>query len=215
MMQRTPLPGADEHARRLPTRAGRTRPASPASPASSARRSTARPTASPGAGRARELVLGAANAARSAAIPGGSRVRVTARGALVGMFALCLAGSLLAYLLHLEVLIGIGFCAACVLAPAYAVRPALLEVVTAPPVTFLLAVIVVQGLTAQGDSSHASMLSVLEGTLVTLAAIAPWLFVGTVLCVAIAMRRGLPACVRDLRAGLRGEAGAAASARRG
>jgi hypothetical protein len=140
-------------------------------------------------------------------------VRITARGALTGMFAVCLGSSLLAYLLHLEVLVGLGFCAACVLAPAYAVRPALLEVVTAPPVTFLLAVVVVQALTAQGDSSHASVQSVLAGTLLTLAAIAPWLLAGTVLCVVIAIRRGLPECVRDLRASLRGDAGA--SARRG
>jgi hypothetical protein len=205
MMQRTPLQGA---ARRADEQA--TRP-----DAGTARKQAAPPAGRPGGGpaaslasrRARGLVAGAANGAQRLTIPGESQVRVTARGALVGMFALCLAGSLLGYLLHLEVLIGIGFCAACVLAPAYVVRPALLEVVSAPPVTFLLAVVVVQALTAQGDSSHASMLSVLEGTLVTLAAVAPWLLAGTVLCLVIAMRRGLPECVRDLRAGLRGEAG--------
>jgi hypothetical protein len=98
-----------------------------------------------------------------------------------------------------------------VLAPAYATRQALLEVVAAPPVTFLLAVIIVQVFTAQGDSTHASVQSVLEGTLLALAAVAPWLFVGTVLCVVIAFRRGLLQCVRELRAGLRGEEGAGAA----
>jgi hypothetical protein len=142
--------------------------------------------------------------------PGASRVRVTARGAIVGMFGLCLGATLLASVLHLEVLVGLGFCLACVLAPAYAARQAMLEVVTAPPIIFVLAVIIVQSLTAQGDSSHASMLSVLEGTTLTLAAVAPWLFAGTVLCVFIAIRRGLPRCVRDLRTGLRGETGAGA-----
>ncbi len=141
------------------------------------------------------------------ATPGATRVQVTARGAMLGMFALCLAGSLAAASLHLEVLVGVGYCAACVLAPAYAARRAMLEVVTAPPVAFLLAVVIVQALTAQGDSSHASMLSVLEGTLLTLAATAPWLFAGTALCVLIAMRRGLPQCIRDLRANLRGDTG--------
>jgi hypothetical protein len=124
---------------------------------------------------------------------------------MLGMFALCLSGSLAAAILHLEVLVGLGYCAACVLAPVYAARRAMLEVVTAPPITFLLAVIAVQALTAQGDGSHASMLSVLEGTLLTLAATAPWLFAGTGLCVLIAMRRGLPQCIRDLRANLRGD----------
>ncbi len=219
MLQPTPVSRAPEADRRTDERG--TRP--PAGPArmravTSADRQGGRPSASgrpsarlsaPGVpGRIRELVLGTADGSRRLAVPGGSVVRVTARGALVGMFALCFAGSLLAYLLHLEVLIGIGFCAACVLAPTYAVRSALLEVVTAPPVTFLLAVIIMQGLTAQGDSNHASMLSVLEGTLLTLAAIAPWLFAGTVLCVVIAIRRGLPECLRELRAGVRGEPGA-------
>jgi hypothetical protein len=136
-----------------------------------------------------------------AAAPGASRVRITARGALIGVFGFCLGFTLVASVLHAEVLIGLGFCVACVLAPAYATRQALLEVVVAPPVTFLLAVIVVQALTAQGDSTHASVLSVLEGTLLTLAAVAPWLLAGMVLCVLIAVRRGLPQCVRDLLGG--------------
>jgi hypothetical protein len=145
------------------------------------------------------------------AAPGASRVRMTARGALVGIFGSCLAFTLVASVLHVEVLVGLGFCAACVLAPAYATRQALLEVVVAPPITLLLAVIIVQALTAQGDSTHASMLSVLEGTLLTLAAAAPWLFAGMVLCVLIAVRRGLPQCVRDLLGRSRDGAGAGAA----
>lgn len=147
--------------------------------------------------------------------PWAARVRITARGALLGMFALCLAADLMADLLHLEVLIGLGFCAACVLAPAYVTRQALLEIVAAPPVTFLLALVMVQAFTAQGDSNHATLLSVLEGTLLTLAAIAPWLFAGTALCVGICVRRGLLQCVRDLGTDLRGQVrpGAAANTR--
>jgi hypothetical protein len=41
--------------------------------------------------------------------------------------------------------------------------------------------------------------SVLEGTVLTLAGVAPWLFAGTIACVVIAMTRGLPDCVRQLR----------------
>jgi hypothetical protein len=138
--------------------------------------------------------------------PSAAGLRITVRGALVGMFALCLAADLMADLLHLEVLIGIGFCAACVLAPGYVTRQALLEIVAAPPVTFLLSLVLMQAFTAQGDSNHATVLSVLEGTLLTLAAIAPWLFAGTTLCVIISVRRGLMQCIRDLGTDLRGQA---------
>jgi hypothetical protein len=78
----------------------------------------------------------------------------------------------------------------------------------------LLAEIIAQVATAQGSSSRGTVISVLEGTLLTLADVAPWLFAGTVICLVAAMVRGLPQCVRDLRAGLRGEA-RTASLRRG
>jgi hypothetical protein len=140
-------------------------------------------------------------------VPSAARLRITVRGALLGMFALCLAADLMADLFHLEMLIGIGFCAACVLAPGYVTRQALLEIVAAPPVTFLLSLVIMQAFTAQGDSNHATVLSVLEGTLLTLAAIAPWLFAGTALCVTISVRRGLMQCIRDLGTELRGQVG--------
>ncbi len=133
------------------------------------------------------------------------RSRLTARGALLVMFAVSLVTCLIAAWLHANVIAGAGFVAAAILAPFYARRDALLHVVISAPALFLVAEILMQTLTAQGSSSRGSVMSVLEGTLLTLADVAPWLFAGTVICVAVAMMRGLPQCIRDLRAGLRGE----------
>ncbi len=162
-----------------------------------------------GASRAREIaavlrsILPPGSLVRFAA-PGAASVRVTARGALLAMFTGCLIADLLADWLQLEVLIGLGFCAVCLLAPGYVRRPALLYVAVAPPAMFAAAVAVTQALTAQGTGGHAWVLSVLEGSLLTLAAVAPWLFAGTVLCLAAAMLRGLPESARDFSADLRG-----------
>ena len=124
------------------------------------------------------------------------RSHLTARGALLGMFAMCVAACLLATWRQRDVIAGLGFIAGCVLAPVYGRREALLHVVISVPVVFLAAEIVAQSVAAQGSSGHASALSVLEGTFLTLANVAPWLFGGTVLCIGIAMFRGLPQCVR-------------------
>lgn len=142
-----------------------------------------------------------------------ARSRLTARGAVLVIFAVCLVTCLIAAWLHADVVAGVGFVAAAILAPVYARRDALLHIVISAPVLFLLAEILTQVLTAQGSSSRGSMMSVLEGTLLTLADVAPWLFAGTVACVALAMMRGLPQCIRDLRAGLRGEPARRAPAR--
>jgi hypothetical protein len=131
--------------------------------------------------------------------PATFRSHVTTRGALAGMFALCLVACLLAAWWHVGALAGLAFVAGCVLAPIYARRDALLHIVISVPVIFLLAEIVTQAMTAQGSSSHGSALSVVEGTFLALAGVAPWLFAGTALCVAVAMMRGLPQCIRDLR----------------
>jgi hypothetical protein len=108
--------------------------------------------------------------------------RLTIRGALLGLFGLDLLTFLVSAWLHSGVLDGLGFCAGAVLAPCYLRRD------------------------AQGDSGHGSVMSVIEGTFLTLAAMAPWLFAGTAACLVVASCRGLPQCVRDLSAGLRLEA---------
>jgi len=131
------------------------------------------------------------------------RSHVTLRGAVIGMLLLSLVACLLAEWLNVGELAGIGFCAGCVLAPLYARRDAQLQIVASAPVIFLASVIMTQALTAQGSSNHGRLESVLEGTLLTLASAAPWLFAGTAACVGVAWRQGLPDCVRELRSGLR------------
>jgi hypothetical protein len=131
----------------------------------------------------------------------GVRGRLTASGALLGMLLLCLVTCLVAAWRQLDVLAGLGYCAGCVLAPIYARRVAQLRIAVSAPVVFLLAEVVAQALTTSGSSGHATLLSVAEGTFLALAGCAPWLFAGTAVCIVIAMFRGLPQCVRDLRTG--------------
>jgi hypothetical protein len=133
---------------------------------------------------------------------------VTVRGALVAMFCIFLLTCLMASWLHIAVLAGLGYAASCVLAPFLVRRHVLLHVVIAPPAIFMASVIITQVLTAQGTSRHGRALSVLEGTLLTLAGIAPWLLAGTALGVGGAMTRGLPECVRQIAAELRGDTSA-------
>jgi hypothetical protein len=129
------------------------------------------------------------------------RARLPASVALLCMLVLCLVTCLLAAWRQLDVLAGLGFCAGCVLAPVYARRAAQLRVAVSAPVIFLLAEIAAQSLTAPGSSGHGPAVLVLEGTVLALAGVAPWLFAGTALCFIIALFRGLPQCVRDLRTG--------------
>jgi hypothetical protein len=130
---------------------------------------------------------------------------VTARGAILALLALFLSSLLMAGWFGLWILPGIGYMAGCVIAPSLVSRRALLQIVAAPPALFLVAVVVVQVLTAQGSSRHGRALSVVEGTVLTLAATAPWLLLGTALGIASAMRLGLIERVSELRADLRRE----------
>jgi hypothetical protein len=129
---------------------------------------------------------------------------MTGRGALLAMLALFLAGNLLAVWLRLQSLAGLSFAAGCVLAACYARRQALLLVITAPPLLFGVALVTVQVLTSPGGTVKASAEAVAEGTFLTLAGTAPWLFGGVIVALIIALARGLPRCVRDLRADLAG-----------
>jgi uncharacterized protein DUF6542 len=151
--------------------------------------------------------VGRASEAGSTAVPSHltarpvGRARLPASVALLCMLALCLVTCLLAAWRQLDVVAGLGFCAGCVLAPVYARRAAQLRVAVSAPVIFLLAEIAAQSVAAPGSSGHSSAVLVLEGTVLALADVAPWLFAGTALCFVIAMFRGLPQCLRDLRTG--------------
>jgi hypothetical protein len=172
------------------------------------------PSASPAVGPSAAATTAAATTAVARPDPAGNTLsapRVTARpghrgrlaasAALLGMLLICLVTCLVAAWRQLDVMAGLGFCVSCVLAPVYARRTAQLSVAISAPVVFLVAEIIAQSLTAPGSFGHGAVLSVLEGTLLALAGAAPWLFAGTALCIVIAMFRGLPQCVRDLRTG--------------
>jgi hypothetical protein len=115
---------------------------------------------------------------------------------MAGVF---LIGLLLAAWLGWAVLAGLAFVAGCVLAARYAATAALLTVVVSPPLLFLATVILVSAMTGPGGL----FMSVVVGSVVTLASVAPWLAVGMVLTVIITWIRGLPGCIQDLRRELR------------
>jgi hypothetical protein len=122
------------------------------------------------------------------------------------MFFCCFAGTIVAGWVHADALAGLAFVAGCGVVAWYTRSDALLTVVVSPPVVFMIALVGTELLTSRGDTIHHTLTSAAEGTLLTLAEVAPWLFGGVIISLIIAMARGLPQCVRDLRAELRGDA---------
>lgn len=131
--------------------------------------------------------------------PGAPGARLTGRGAIAGMLALFFIGLLVSTWLHWGLLAGGSFLAGSVAAAWYTKPRDLLTVAVSPPLIFFCALICVKGLTASGST----VLSTVEGTALTLANVAPWLFAGVVLSLIVAWFRGLPRCVSDLRRDLR------------
>jgi hypothetical protein len=129
---------------------------------------------------------------------------MTGRGAVLAMFAVFFTGTATAELLSLGALTGISVVAGCVLAARFARRGSLLVVVVSPPLIFLIAVICAEAVTSSSTTGHSGFLSAAEGTILMLAGVAPWLFAGVALSLVIAMLRGLPQCIRDLRESVRG-----------
>ncbi|MDQ2877322.1 MAG: hypothetical protein M3Y33_21935, partial [Actinomycetota bacterium] len=132
-----------------------------------------------------------------------SRPRLTGRGAVLVMLAVFLLIDLIAAGAHSTWLNGFGYAAGCLLAVTYARREALLVVATTPPAVFLIALVATKLMTAGGNT----VLAAAEGTLLTLAALAPWLFGVTIASLAAATVRGLPRCIQDLRTALAGRSG--------
>jgi hypothetical protein len=127
------------------------------------------------------------------------RIRLTGRGALMAMLAVFALGLLVASWLGWPVLAGALFVIGSVAAVLY-VRPGdLLMVTIVPPLLFGIMLVAVKTATATGNVA----LSVAEGTAITMAEVAPWLFAGMVLTLVIAWARGLRGCVRELRQDLR------------
>jgi hypothetical protein len=129
---------------------------------------------------------------------------MTARGAVLAMFALFFFGTLIADRLHLELLAGLSFVAGCALAACYTRRDALLTVVTTPPLIFMIVLVGTVLMTSHADTVRHTLTSAAEGVILSLAGVAPWLFTGVIIGLIIAVFRGLPQSVRDLGAELRG-----------
>ncbi|MFG2005720.1 DUF6542 domain-containing protein [Spirillospora sp. NPDC048911] len=139
-------------------------------------------------------------APRSAA--GGGPIALTGRGGIVVVFGTGLLGALFARWLDMEIMAGLAFAAGCVLA-AFTTRPAdLLTLAVSPPLVFFAVTFIAELVTTAG---HGSLLrGVTVGLLTTLASTAPWLFLGTVLVIAIGIPRGLVTAFRELRTKLAG-----------
>jgi hypothetical protein len=142
-------------------------------------------------------------ASRQAPVP----LRLTGRGSLALMAVVFLIANLIAAWAHVTWLAGLGYAAGALLAVGYARRESLLPVVASPPALFLATLVAAQLMTATGRSAT---LAALEGTLLALAATAPWLLGATLAYLAAAMLRGLPRCVADLRLATSGVAPGAA-----
>lgn len=131
--------------------------------------------------------------------PHSSRIVLTGRGAAMVMLAVFALGLLGASWTPWPVLAGAFFVIGSLAAVIY-VRPGdLLMVTIVPPLLFGITLVGVKAATATGSV----VLSVAEGTAITMAEAAPWLFAGMVLTVIIAWARGLRECVRELRQDLR------------
>jgi len=123
--------------------------------------------------------------------------RLTGRGGVLVVFAVCFLGLLVADWANWgELAYAVFFMASSL--TAYYVRPAgLLPVVVSPPLLFFAACVLEKVLTSAG------LLTAFSGTVVALANSAGWLFAGTALTILIALLRGLRSEVRDLVVALR------------
>jgi hypothetical protein len=127
--------------------------------------------------------------------PSGS-VKLTARGAVIGLFAASLLGLLLAAWTGWTAVANALFVMSCGVVAYYTRARGLRTVMVCPPLAFLAGLVCAQFIT-EPDSFSAA-----EGILVTLATSAPWLFTGTALTIAIAFGRGYRPTMR-LPAGMR------------
>lgn len=128
----------------------------------------------------------------------GPAVTLTGRGGAVVVFACTLLGALLGGLLGIRPAQSFCFVVGCLLAVLTTRRTDLLTLVVSPPLLFFL-VCLLSALTGSiGEKSF--LLSVVVTVAAKLTSSVPWLFLGAVLVVLIAVPRGLPANLRDLRA---------------
>jgi hypothetical protein len=111
-------------------------------------------------------------------------VRLTGRGAIAALFALCFGTQLIAAWTGWGTLAGAAFVCSCGAVTYYTRTSGLRAVVVAPPLLFFAGSACAQVLTAPGTFLAA------EGILVTLGTSTPWLYTGTALTVVVAIGRG-------------------------
>ncbi|GAA2604092.1 DUF6542 domain-containing protein [Actinomadura fulvescens] len=141
-------------------------------------------------------------AASRAASSGGGAIALTGRGGIVVVFGTGLFGALFARWFDLAILAGLAFAVGCALA-AFMTRPAdLLTLAVSPPLVFFAVTFLAEVLTTVGEGSLVRGVTV--GLVTTMASTAPWLFLGTILVIAISVPRGLVTAFRELRTKLAG-----------
>jgi hypothetical protein len=113
-----------------------------------------------------------------------SSVRLTGRGAVALLFALCFGTQLVAAWTGWGTPAGAAFVCGCGAVTYYTRTGGLRAVVVAPPLLFFAGSACAQLITAPGTFLAA------EGILVTLGTSAPWLFTGTALTTVVAVGRG-------------------------
>ena len=113
-----------------------------------------------------------------------SSVRLTGRGAIALLFALCFGTQLIAAWTGWDTLAGAAFVCGCGAVTYYTRTSRLRAVVVAPPLLFFAGAASAQLITAPGTFLAA------EGILVAVGTSAPWLFTGTALTTVVAIGRG-------------------------
>ena len=129
---------------------------------------------------------------------GEPEIQLTARGAVLGLFAACFVTMVLANWTGWSAIADLAFVGGGAAAARYTKPGALLALVVSPPMIFLAACVCAELLTSSGT------LATVTGIFVTLGTSAPWLFIGTALILAVALCRGLPGEIADLVADVRG-----------
>ena len=127
------------------------------------------------------------------------------KAAVGAMFAIFLFAHLVAGWLHVPALTGFGFAAGSAVAAGRTRRQGLLLIATTPPLIFMAAVTCGELIALHAGHVAFSAGPVAAGIFLTLSSAAPWLFCGLAGALVIATVRGLPQCVRELRAELRGK----------
>ncbi|WP_345458100.1 DUF6542 domain-containing protein [Actinoallomurus oryzae] len=132
--------------------------------------------------------------------PSGPAITLTGRGGIVVVFAATLLGAVFGGLLGLHGAQGFLFVLGCLLAVLTTRRTDLLVLVVSPPLIFFFVSLLGAAVGSFGERSF--VVSMLLTLITTLTSNVPWLFVGALLVVLIAVPRGLPANLRELRASI-------------